>query len=529
MEIGSAQLLKAAQSAVINLQRLELNDSGFTTPEVRVADPCIVVVFGASGDLARRKLLPAFYNLAQAHLLPEEFAIVGFARSLLNQEQFRLMARENTCLKYGMDDDYDSKVCDWVIDRLSYVAGDYHDADRFLQLKETLSVLDQKWHTRGNYLYYLATPPDLFVTVVKQLNACGLAQQEEGKWRRFIVEKPFGNDLRSAKNLNQQLLEMLNENQLYRIDHYLGKETVQNILVFRFSNSIFEPIWDRRYVDHVQITVAETLGVENRGDYYDKVGALRDMVPSHMMQLISLTAMEPPVSFQADAVRDEQAKALHAVQALESEEVLVSAVRGQYGEGILEGQHVPAYRSEPKIDPHSNTETFVALKFFIDNWRWAGVPFYIRTGKRLARRVSEIAIQFRQAPLVLFRDTPAKELMPNTLVMSIQPEEAISLRFGAKVPGPRLRVGPVNMDFHYADYFRNQLSTGYERLLYDCMIGDATLFQRADMVEAGWAIVDPILNVWKALHPRSFPNYSAGSWGPPEAFDLLRKDGREWR
>jgi glucose-6-phosphate 1-dehydrogenase len=526
---GSNQLLKDASPTDVDLKYLEPTAAGFVGPDVRIADPCVVVIFGASGDLARRKLLPAFYNLAKAHLLPDQFAILGVARSTLSSEEFRNTVRENTCFKYGMDEDYDSAVCDWVLNRVSYMSGDYHDAEKFHTLKETLSELDKKWNTRGNYLYYLATPPDLFLTIVKQLDACGLARQEEGKWRRFIIEKPFGNDLRSAKDLNRELLAILEEDQIYRIDHYLGKETVQNILVFRFSNSIFEPIWDRRYIDHVQITVAETLGVENRGDYYDKVGALRDMVPSHLMQLISLTAMEPPISFQADAVRDEQTRALHAVHPPAPEEVLVSAVRGQYGEGVVEGRRVPAYRAEPKIDLHSNTETFVALRFFIDNWRWARVPFYIRTGKRLPRRETEIAIQFRRVPLVLFRDTPCEELMPNTLVMSIQPQEAISLRFGVKIPGPRLRVAPVNMEFRYADYFKSEPSTGYERLLYDCMIGDATLFQRADMVETGWAIVDPILDVWKALRPRDFPNYPAGSWGPREAFELLHRDGREWR
>lgn len=496
---------------------------------VRVADPCVVVIFGASGDLANRKLLPAFYNLAKSHLLSEQFAIVGFARTALDQEQFRETVRENICQQHGMESDFESRVCDWVIDRLSYMAGDYRDEDRYHELKRMLSAVDEQYGTRGNYLYYLATPPDLFLTVIKHLHTCGLTQEEEGKWRRLIIEKPFGHDLRSARELNRQLLEILKENQIYRIDHYLGKETVQNILVFRFSNSIFEPVWNRRYVDHVQITAAEILGVEQRGAFYDKTGALRDMVPSHMMQLLSLTAMEPPVSFQADAVRDEQVKVLRAIQPPATEEVLSYAVRGQYDEGVVNGQHVPAYRSEPFVDPKSNTETFVALKLLIDNWRWADVPFYVRTGKRLAKRLTEIVIQFRKPPLIMFGNAPVEQFMPNTLVMHIQPEEAISLRFGAKVPGPQVRVRPVNMEFRYEDYFASQLSTGYERLLYDCMIGDATLFQRADMVEAGWAVVDPIIDVWRAIPPRNFPNYRAGTWGPPESFDLLKKDGRQWR
>jgi glucose-6-phosphate 1-dehydrogenase len=496
-------------------------------PDLRTADPCAVVIFGASGDLARRKLLPSFYNLASDRLLPDDFAIVGFARSDLSTDQFREAVRENICTQHESEEGFDSAICDWILDRTSYVAGDYRDASRFHELRETLLSLDQTRNTRGNYLFYLATPPDLFLGVVKQLDACGLARQQDGQWRRFIIEKPFGSDLRSAQSLNRELLHIVSEEQIYRIDHYLGKETVQNILVFRFSNSIFEPVWNRQYVDHIQITVAETLGVEHRGDYYDKVGALRDMVPSHMMQLVSLTAMEPPVSFQADAVRDEQTKALHAVLPLTPEDVLASAVRGQYGEGVIDGQRVPAYRSEPRVNRESGTETFVALRLFLDNWRWAGVPFYLQTGKRLAKRESEIVIQFRQTPTVLFRDTPSDQLRPNTLVMSIQPKEAISLSFGAKMPGPKLRVAPVNMNFCYADYFKSESRTGYERLLYDCMVGDATLFQRADMVETGWAIVDPVLDVWEALRPRKFPNYAAGTWGPPEALELLRRDGTE--
>jgi glucose-6-phosphate 1-dehydrogenase len=348
-------------------------------------------------------------------------------------------------------------------------------------------------------------------------------------WRRVIIEKPFGHDLESAKALNQQLLKVISEKQIYRIDHYLGKETVQNILAFRFANGIFEPIWNRRYIDHVQISVSETVGVESRGSYYDHAGALRDMVPNHIMQLISLTAMEPPVSFQADAVRDEQAKILHAIQPLSSEEVLSRTIRGQYGSGTMDGQHVPGYREESDVAPDSRTETFVAMKLLIDNWRWADVPFYLRTGKRLGGQNTHIVIQFRRAPFVLFRDTPVENLLPNQLVLHIQPEEGISLQFAAKVPGPIMRLGAVDMNFEYADYFGTQPSTGYERLLHDCMIGDATLFQRADMVEAGWCVVSPALDVWKALPPRQFPNYAAGSWGPKESDELLERDGRRWR
>jgi glucose-6-phosphate 1-dehydrogenase len=368
----------------------------------------------------------------------------------------------------------------------------------------------------------------LFAPVIQQLGAAGLVRQDD-EWRRVIIEKPFGRDLDSARALNREIRQVLNEDQIYRIDHYLGKETVQNILVFRFANGIFEPIWNRRYVDHVQITVAETVGVEQRGGYYDEAGALRDMVPNHIFQLISLTAMEPPVSFEADAVRDEQAKVLRAIQPLSPEEVLSRSVRGQYGEGTLNGQRAPAYRSELRVAPDSRTETFVALKLNIDNWRWAGVPFYLRTGKRLPRRVSEIAIHFRRAPFILFRKTPVEHLTRNQLVIRVQPDEGISLSFGAKVPGPIVRLGTVDMDFQYQDYFGSTPSTGYERLLYDCMCGDATLFQRADMVETGWSIVAPVLDVWQALPPRHFPNYAAGTWGPNEADELMERDGREWR
>jgi len=346
---------------------------------------------------------------------------------------------------------------------------------------------------------------------------------------RLILEKPIGRDLTSAMSIDDGVAAVFDERQIFRIDHYLGKETVQNIIALRFANGIFEPIWNRRYIDHVQISVAETVGVEKRGGYYDKAGALKDMVPNHIMQLISLTAMEPPVSFRADAVRDEQGKILHAIQPMSSEDVLTRTVRGQYGEGIVGGERVPAYRSEQGVPPDSKTETFVAMKLMIDNWRWADVPFYLRTGKHLPSRSTSIVIQFRRAPFVLFRDTPVENLMPNQLVLHIQPEEGISLRFAAKVPGPAMRLGAVNMNFEYSDYFGKMPSTGYERLLHDCMIGDATLFQRADMVEAGWCVVSPVLDVWKALPPRNFPNYAAGTWGPKEAEDLLERDGRHWR
>jgi len=494
---------------------------------VRPGDPCLMVIFGASGDLTKRKLLPTLYNLAKKNLVPENFALIGLALEQMSDDQFRQKVQKDLQEFGGAP--AKCKFCDWLLERLYYISGDMRDAATYDRLKSMLAEVDGKNNTRGNYLFYLATAPALFGPVVEHLGATGLSREEEGHWRRVVIEKPFGHDRDSAVALNREIRNVLNENQIYRIDHYLGKETVQNILVFRFSNGIFEPIWNRRYIDHVQVTVAETLGVEQRGKYYDHTGALRDMVPNHILQLVTLTAMEPPISFAADAVRDEQSKILHAISAMAPEDVLTRAVRGQYGEGAIDGQHVPAYRTEPDVARDSHTETYVALKLTLDNWRWAGVPFYIRTGKRLAKRFTEIAIQFRKAPLILFRDTPVDRLTPNLLTINIQPEEGISLRFGAKEPGPIVQVGQVNMDFRYEDYFGREPATGYERLLYDCMIGDPTLFQRADMVEAGWSVVQPILDVWAALPPRNFPNYAAGSFGPKEADDLLERDKRAWQ
>jgi glucose-6-phosphate 1-dehydrogenase len=492
-------------------------------------DPCIMVIFGAAGDLTQRKLIPALYNLAKYQLLSREFAVVGVARNAMSTEDFRKKVGED--LKQFATTDLDADLSEWFTRRMHYVTGEFGDKNTYEQLKTLLQQVDKDHSTHGNFFFYLATAPDFFGSIVEQLSAAGLMTEENHHWRRVIVEKPFGRDLDSAQALNQQLLKVVREKQIYRIDHYLGKETVQNILAFRFANGIFEPIWNRRYIDHVQISVAETVGVEKRGGYYDQSGALRDMVPNHIMQLISLTSMEPPISFQADAVRDEQAKVLHAIQPLSAEDVLIRTVRGQYGEGEVGKERVSTYRTEENVNPESRTETFVAMKLNIDNWRWAGVPFYLRTGKCMPARNTHVVIQFRRAPLILFRDTPVDALQPNQLVLHIQPEEGISLRFAAKVPGPVMRLGTVDMDFNYADYFGKQPSTGYERLLHDCMVGDATLFQRADMVEAGWSIVSPVLDVWKALPPRNFPNYAAGTWGPKEANELIERDGHErsWR
>jgi len=493
----------------------------------RPADPCAMVICGASGDLTKRKLIPALYNLANDHLLSSEFAIVGFARNDLDTGAFRRQLAED--IKTFATGSVDAEIWEWLLGRIYYVPGDFKDPKAYQKLKEVIAQEIHSNSAHGNVLYYLATAPSLFAEIVRQLGAAGLAHEEDGRWRRVIIEKPFGRDLESARALNAEINEALKERQIYRIDHYLGKETVQNILAFRFGNGIFEPVWNRRYIDHIQITAAESVGVEQRGGYYEASGALRDMVPNHLFQLLSLTAMEPPVSFDADKVRDEQAKVLHAIQPLTPEEVLSKTVRGQYGPGMNGEAHVPAYREELSVAHDSNMETFVALKLNIDNWRWADVPFYLRTGKRLPKRVTEIVVQFRRAPFVLFRNTPVDQLNANRLVVHIQPDEGISLRFGAKIPGPIMQMGAVNMDFDYADYFGCRPSTGYERLLYDSMCGDATLFQRADNVEAGWKVVQPLLDAWSNNRPKDFPNYLAGGGGPSAADELLMRDGRTWR
>ncbi|HMG71935.1 MAG TPA: glucose-6-phosphate dehydrogenase [Pyrinomonadaceae bacterium] len=491
-----------------------------------IGPPCVLVIFGAAGDLTKRKLIPALYNLKKSRLLPDSFAVIGVARAEMDDKEFRRRLTDD--MHEFATDDVDPEDWKWLEERLHYLSGDFDDDQTFVRLKELLTKVDAERKAQGNYFFYLATAPDYFAPVVQQLGSVELTQEEAGHWRRIVIEKPFGRDLDSARKLNQELKEVLNESQIYRIDHYLGKETVQNILVFRFGNGIFEPIWNRRYIDSVHITAAEKVGVEQRGGYYEKAGALRDMVPNHLLQLVTLTAMEPPVSFKADAVRDEQTKILHAIQCPSPEEAGRRAVRGQYDAGAIDGQPVPAYRSEANVAPDSQVETFVALKLLIDNWRWADVPFYLRTGKRLAARDTEITINFRRAPFVLFRDTPVDRLSHNHLVLHIQPDEGITMRFGAKIPGPILKIGAVDMDFDYEDYFGNTPSTGYERLLHDCMVGDATLFQRADQVEAAWSVVAPIQAAWNSGPTPDFPNYKAGTWGPKAADELLARDGREW-
>jgi glucose-6-phosphate 1-dehydrogenase len=498
------------------------------TESRKKADPCVMVIFGATGDLTKRKLFPALYNLAKDDFLPHMFAIIGVGRQELSTEDFR--KEKMADLKEFVPNGPDAKLLKWFEERTYYTGGDFDDDKKlFGDLKDLLGEVCTKHQIPQNFLFYLATPPNLFANVTQKISKNGLAKEENGNWRRFVYEKPFGRDLDSAVTLNRSLLRLIKENQIYRIDHYLGKETVQNILVFRFGNSIFEPIWNRNFVDSVQITVAEDLGIEQRGGYYDSAGALRDMVPNHIFQLVTLTTMEPPVSFEADAVRDEQAKILAAIQPFAPEEVLHCAVRGQYGEGKIGNKKVVGYRSEEKVSRFSNTETFVGLKLSLDNWRWADVPFYIRTGKRMPTKHTTIIVEFKRAPFVLFRETGVERLRTNRIVLHIQPDEGITLHFGAKIPGPLVNVGPVDMDFNYSEHFGEQVATGYERLLYDCMIGDATLFQRADMVEAAWGIVTPILDVWNAIPARDFPNYEAGTWGPPEADELLQRDGRQWK
>jgi len=506
-----------------SLDTSNLAQDGQGTP----AGPCAMVIFGAAGDLAKRMLIPAIYNLARSKLLPDQFAIVGVSIEPYSTEEFRTRATQNIGEFSKVPVEPDS--WQWFVERMYYLSGDFRDPALYGKLKETLGQADKLHGTRGNCLFYLATSPEFFPVVIEQLGVAGLTKEDAHTWKRVVIEKPFGHDLPSAIDLNRAVGKVLGERQIYRIDHYLGKETVQNLLAFRFANGIFEPVWNRRYVDHVQVTVAEELGVELRGGYYETAGALRDMVPNHIFQLITLTAMEPPISFDADAVHDEQTKVLRAIQSFSPERVLDHAVRGQYGEGISGGKHVPAYRAEPRVDPESQTPTYVAMALQIDSWRWAGVPFYLRTGKRMTKRVTQVVIRFRRPPLVLFQKTSVGKITPNELVINIQPDEGISLNFEAKIPGPIVRLGAVNMDFQYADYFGTTPATGYETLIYDCMMGDPTLFQRADMVEAAWTVVQPVLDVWKALPPRDFPNYAAGTWGPAQADELLHRDGREWR
>jgi glucose-6-phosphate 1-dehydrogenase len=502
--------------------------SGMTDKSsVRPADPCCFVVFGASGDLTRRLLIPALYNLAAGGLLPEPFSLVGVARSDVPSEAFRKELA--TALREFATRPVDNLIADRLLACVTYVRSETDDPQAYERLRQELERVETARPTRGNRLFYLATPPTAFAPIARQLGRSGLAREENGAWRRLVVEKPFGTDLQSARALNRDLLQIFDEHQIYRIDHYLGKETVQNILVLRFANGLFEPIWNRDHIDHMQITVAETLTVGRRGRSYDAMGALRDMVPNHLFQLLSLVAMEPPSRFEARAVRSEKAEVLDAVQVLGEADALRSSVRAQYTRGHVVNQAVDDYRATNGVSPDSTTETYVALKLLIDNWRWAGVPFYLRTGKALEGRLTEIAIKFKQAPFAMFRDTPIDRLAQNFLILGIQPDECISLQFNAKVPGPTIALNGVGMTFKYRDYFDIAPSTGYETLIYDCMIGDAILFQRADAIEAGWRVVQPLLDAWRHADARGLAYYQAGSSGPAEAEALIRQDGRRWR
>ncbi len=489
------------------------------------ADPCAVILFGASGDLAKRKVIPAMYDLAQYKSLGERYAIIGFARTPMTDDSFRAMAGEaaKTISEVGR---IEPAKWDEFAANLHYSPGDYADQNSFAQLAKRLAEVDAEKNLGGNRLFYLSTPPEVYPDIVEQLGRAGLARPgNPGSWVRIIIEKPFGRDLATARELNKIVLNVFEEKQVYRIDHYLGKDTVQNLLVLRFGNGIFEPLWNRNYVDHVQITASETLGVERRGGFYETAGALRDMIQSHVLQLTSLMAVEPPASFDATAVRNEKLKVLQSIRPFNLEMVAQSVVRGQYAPGRAGEKALAGYRDEPGVNPHSRTETFVAMRLLIDNWRWAGVPFYLRTGKRLAKRSTEIMIQFKRAPHIVFRE---REVEPNRLVLNIQPEEGISFSFGAKRPGTEMSIGNVTMNFSYREAFGGASRSAYATLLNDCLRGDATLFDRGDSVEAAWSLVDPVLDVWSAAKSLSVPQYPAGTWGPRESEQLLEREGRQW-
>ena len=520
----------SADSAGVREDESSMSDTKLTL--ANPAGPCAMVIFGAGGDLTHRLVVPALYNLVCAKLLTDEFAIIGVDLAEKSDEEWRASLKQMTeafVKGSGQDGALRDDVWGWIESRLSYLRADLTQADSYEALKRKLAEIDAAHGTGGNYLFYLAVSDRFFAPVAEHLGESKLACEDGQHWRRIVVEKPFGHDLASAQELNRRLLKVVPESQIYRIDHFLGKETVQNIMMFRFANGMFEPIWNRDRIDHVQITVSETVGVEKRGRFYEGTGALRDMVPNHLFQLVAMMAMEAPNSFDANAVRWEKEKAIEAVRICRPEDVKCLAVRGQYGPGELDGKAVPGYRQEQDVSPESPIETYAALKLTIDNWRWSGVPFYIRTGKRLAARKSQIAIRFKETPGVLFRGTQVRTPPPNWLLLRIQPDEGIALEFGAKIPGPMVKVGDVRMDFKYEDYFGAAPRTGYETLLYDVMTGDATLFQRADNVEAGWRVVQPVLDAWSGEKPEDFPNYAAGSQGPAQADEMLARDGRQWR
>jgi glucose-6-phosphate 1-dehydrogenase len=491
----------------------------------RVPEPAVMVIFGASGDLTARKLIPALYDLAAQRLLPMEFAVVGISRTEMSHEEFRKRLRE--ALAKHRSGQVSDDVWESFSRSIFYLAGDSKMPETYEELKNFLNELDAERGTEGNRIYYLSSSPSLFPTIVERLGEAGMNEEENGGYARLVVEKPFGRDLMSARELNGDIRRYFEERQIYRIDHYLGKDTVQNILALRFANGIFEPVWNQHYVDHLQLTVAEDLGVGTRGAFYEEAGALRDIVQNHVMQVLSLTAMEPPVTFDAESVREEKVKVLKAVRPIPEGQVDLYAVRGQYTRGWVFGEEVKGYREEEDVAPDSTTETYVALKLFVDNWRWAGVPFYIRAGKRLPKKATEIAIQFKPTPHTPFARGETRGLEPNVLVVRIQPEEGISLKIGAKVPGSGFEVSSVNMDLLYGTAFLEEAPDAYQRLLLDLMLGDPTLFIRADEAEGAWSILEPVMRAWS--ESKEIPTYPAGTWGPKEADELLERDGREWR
>jgi glucose-6-phosphate 1-dehydrogenase len=491
----------------------------------RNPEPAAMVIFGAAGDLALRKLFPSLYRLHRDGSLPGAFSILGVARRPWSEEDFRGEIRQ--ALEEFLGEPVEPHFWDGFAERLFFESGSFKDDGLWRSLRRRLQRMDDEHVHTGNRLYYLAVPPTSFETIIEGLGRAGLSSRFPG-WSRIVVEKPFGRDLSSARALNDQLGEWFREEQVYRMDHYLGKETVQNILVFRLSNGIFEPVWNRQYVDHVQITVAEDLGVEDRGGYYEESGAIRDIIQNHVYQLLALVAMEPPASFDAEGVRDEKVKVLRALRPFSDEDIDREVVRGQYSAGFVRGRPVPGYREESGVDPRSSTETYVAMRVFVDSWRWAGVPFYLRTGKRLPKRMTEVAIVFKRPPLTLFHEAGG-DLEPNVLVMNIQPDEGITLKFGSKVPGAHRRIHPVTMDFRYGTAFAQRSADAYERLLLDALLGDATLFTRADGVEAAWESVDRIIDRWQSSGSVPICFYEAGTWGPDDAEELIESDGREWR
>ena len=500
----------------------------------RMPEPCTMVICGATGDLTERKLGPALYNLLLGGYLPPEFTVVGFARREMTDEQFRAHLRDGVD-RFSRNRPIKESIWDSFAQGIFYQQGSFDDAKAWTELSAVLDRIDRDRGTAGNRLFYLAVPPTLYPDIVRQLDATGLAasgsDRRDGKrgWSRVIVEKPFGFDVTSAQTLNHEIRQVFAEDQIFRIDHYLGKETVQNLAVFRFGNGLFEPIWNRRYIDSVQITVAETVGVEGRGEFYDQTGALRDIVQNHALQLLAMFAMEPPVEFRASDLRDEKLKVLRAVREMSPDDVATNVVRGQYVSGWVEGQKIQSYRDEPECAPDSETETYVALKLSIGSWRWAGVPFYLRTGKAMPTRVTEVSVQFKSPPLALFERAGTPNMEPNILAIRIQPDEGILIRFGAKVPGPGMQIRSVNMDFRYGFSFAIDSPDAYETLLLDAMVGDPSLFTRDDEVERAWEILDPILKAWANGTGGPLHFYGAGSWGPPAADELLERDGRSWR